>query len=194
MRLPPAFQPATGGTAFKFGVLDGTGHGGCPDQRWTKDRGLSRCLPLFAAVTKDMIINGFCKCRCLPAFTRRALSRRKQGFESCRFRILRLVHLTRERPAGRRAAEQRDELAVSCAPLNPRVAAYHNAALCITANSGGQCLRWGQQRRKRSGRVVGLCPQHPQKLTKFKPWRRRAIGAVDLRRPENAQEVCRGAG
>src|SRR2546430_7493084 len=46
--------------------------------------------------------------------------------------------------------------------------------------------RLGQQRRKRSGRVVGLCPQHPQKLTKFKPWRRRVIGAVDLRRPENA--------
>jgi hypothetical protein len=39
--------------------------------------------------------------------------------------------LTRERPAGRRAAEQRDELAVSCAPLNPGVAAYHNAATVI---------------------------------------------------------------
>jgi hypothetical protein len=44
--------------------------------------------------------------------------------------------------------------------------------------------RLGQQRRKRSERFVGLCPQHPQKLTKFKPWRRRMIGAADYSEPK----------
>ncbi|HZN31717.1 MAG TPA: hypothetical protein VFB88_20345, partial [Xanthobacteraceae bacterium] len=43
------------------------------------------------------------------------------------------------------AAAPRDELAVSCAPLNSGVAAYHNAALCITANSGGQCSQMGSE-------------------------------------------------
>jgi hypothetical protein len=67
--------------------------------------------------------------------------------------------------------------------------------------SGNEAIEpWRQENQQlrvnsveRSGRVVGLCRQHPQKLTKLKPWRRRVIGAVDLRRPENAQEVCRGA-
>jgi hypothetical protein len=61
----PRVSAGCGGTAFKFGVLTVPAMG--PDQRWTKDRGLSRCLPPFAAVIKYMINNDFCKGRRLPA-------------------------------------------------------------------------------------------------------------------------------
>src|SRR5258707_419097 len=56
----------------------------------------SRLVPLFAAVcavTKYMISNEVFKFGRLPAFTRRALSRRKQGFESPRQRHLHILAL-----------------------------------------------------------------------------------------------------
>jgi hypothetical protein len=58
------------------------------DQRWTKDRGMRGRLPTFATVVRYGLISCFSSADGLPPFIHRALSRRKQGFESPRERQL----------------------------------------------------------------------------------------------------------
>src|SRR5262245_2182261 len=63
-----------------------SGSGPAHDQTSTKHRDVCASLPPFAVVTNILKDQGFASCRRLRPFIQRALSRRKQGFESPRER------------------------------------------------------------------------------------------------------------
>src|SRR5947207_2738098 len=97
MRLAAALEPVAGALALKACVLDGAAHpsslpftvwlrGPPRDQTSTKDRGIRASLPSFAAAAYILRNQGFASCSRLRPFIQRALSRRKQGFESPRER------------------------------------------------------------------------------------------------------------